>query len=358
MICHNEVSNRSICRSICVSNFQFPRNFGLYTSDQKNPKAFLYTVIDDINQENAKGIAGLIKQEARRFCMQTQGTTHSTLGLDEINNIITPIRVTKDFVRHIVEVSQIAIITKFDGNKFQIEPSHSKCLMSSPFIVDLNQRRIESPSTSNTVDEDSSKPSMSDSWQTSFPDIEKRWQNPEKPSTVEKDLSCSSDSDDDDFNTVETDVYAPSPASPVRKRFKYTPKKPLSNPSKKTEQVEPMPSTSRDDPSPSTSQVDKVISVKEHLDSSHPNVPYTDIARQLEYFRVVASNLSGYAEWMESQFVNYLRENHLDAMKGNASSLSFPFQIQDASKKIKRPRGRPKKLNDYRIRYILRVIVI
>ena len=114
-------------------------------------------------------------------------------------------------------------------------------------------------------------------------------------------------------------------------------------PSKKTEQVEPMPSTSRDDPSPSTSQVDKVISVKEHLDSSHPNVPYTDIARQLEYFRVVASNLSGYAEWMESQFVNYLRENHLDAMKGNASSLSFPFQIQNASNKIKRPRGRPKK---------------
>ena len=213
---------------------------GYIQTIKKNPKAFLYTVIDDINQQNAKGIAGLIKQEARRFCMQTQGTTHSTLGLDEINNILTPIRVTKDFVRHIVEVSQIAIITKFDGNKFQIEPSHSKCLMSSPFIVDLNQRGIESPSTSNTVDEDqivlpdppsSSKPSTSDSWQTSLPDNKKRWQNPEKPSTVEKDLSCSSDSDDDDFNTVETDVYAPSPASPVRKRFKYTAKKPLSNPS-------------------------------------------------------------------------------------------------------------------------------
>ena len=312
-----------------------------YKWSKKNPKAFLYTVIDDINKEIVKGIAGLIKQEARRFCMQTQGSTHSTLGLDEMNDILTPIRVTKDFVRHIVEVSQIASITKFDGNKFQIEPSHSKCLMSSPFIVDLNQRRIESPSSSNTVDEDqivlpdppsSSKPSTSDSWQTSLPDKEKRWQNSEKPSTVDKDLSCSSDSDDYDFNTVELD--APCPASPVRKRFKYTPKKPLSNPSKKTEQVEPVPSTTRFEPSPSTLQVDKVISVQEHLDSSHPNVPDTDIARQLEYFRVVASNLSGYADWMESQFVNYLRENHLDAMKGNASSLSFPFQIQDASEKI------------------------
>ena len=278
--------------------------------------------------------------------MQTQGSTHSTLGRDEINDILTPIRVTKDFVRHIVEVSQIAIITKFDGNKFQIEPSHSKCLMSSPFIVDLNQRGIESPSTSNTVDKDqivlpdppsSSKPLTSDSWQTSLPDKDKRWQNQEKPSTVEKDLSCSSDSDDDDINTVESDVYAPCPASPVRKRFKYTPKKPLSNPSKKTEQVEPVPSTSRVEPSPSTSQVDKVISVQEHLDSSHPNLPYTDMARQLEYFRVVASNLSGYAEWMESQFVNYLCENHLDAMKSNASSLSFPLTNPRGKQKHKTP---------------------
>ena len=104
---------------------------------RKNPKAFLHSVIQDINKENVKSIASLIKQEAKRFCVLSQRCTRSTLSIDDANDILSPLRNTKDFVRHIVEVSQIAILAKIDGLKFQTEPVHAKCLMSAPFLIDL-----------------------------------------------------------------------------------------------------------------------------------------------------------------------------------------------------------------------------
>ena len=71
----------------------------------------------------------------------------------------------------------------------------------------------------------------------------------------------------------------------------------------------------------------------------------SDVAHNFNYFKEVSMKAARYADYMETQFLNFMDMNYKEAMAGRHFSTKVPFNFEKLNKSIKGIKGRHSKIS-------------